>query len=368
MWLRKISILHYKNIKQADLSFSPKLNCFFGDNGMGKTNLLDAVYYLSFCRSCMNTPDSQLISYREELCLLQGEYERGGRTEEIFCALRRRGRKQFKRNKKEYGRLSEHIGLLPAVMVSPSDAALIAGGSAERRRFLDLVLSQHDAAYLHALIAYNKALLQRNVLLRESSSDEGLFEALEDQLARHGRLVYEKRRRLVEALLPLFARYHRLLCGEAEEVGLSYVSQLSEEGWEERLRDERGRDRLLGFSSVGVHKDELDMRLGDCLMRRAGSQGQNKTFLIALKLAQFAYLKQEGGEAPLLLLDDLFDKLDRGRVERLIGLVASADFGQIFLTDTNRQQLDEILRAVGPEYRLFRLEGGEPSPEEEAAP
>lgn len=362
MILKKLSILNYKNIVQAEVDFSPKMNCFFGNNGMGKTNLLDAIYYLSFCKSHTNTPDSQIIHTEKELCVVQGSYEYEGREEEIFCAMRRRQRKQFKRNKKEYDKLSEHIGLLPLVMVSPADSDLIRGGSDERRRFLDVIISQQDKPYLHALIQYNKALLQRNTLLKNQSADASLYEVLEMQLGRYGQLVYEKRRQLVEDFTPIFNQYYQTICRSAEVVGLHYVSQLETQDLFETLVAGRERDRVLGYTSAGIHKDELEMTLNDSLIRRVGSQGQNKTYLIALKLAQFVFLARKGRTTPILLLDDIFDKLDAARVEEIIKLVSSETFGQIFITDTNRKYLDEILSAMGNSYALFRVEQGEVQP------
>lgn len=365
MILKKLSVLNYKNILQAELAFSPKMNCFFGNNGMGKTNLLDAIYYLSFCKSHVNTPDSQLIRDGQELCLLQGCYDYDGQEEAIFCAIRRRQRKQFKRNKKEYEKLSEHIGLLPVVMVSPADSELIRGGSEERRRFLDLILSQEDKHYLHALIQYNKALLQRNSLLKEPPADVSLFEVLEMQLELYGEQIHEKRQGLVAQLTPLFNAYYRTICGAAESVGLRYLSPLEGTGLADRLAANRERDRLLGYTSCGIHKDELEMTLGGHLIRRTGSQGQNKSYLVALKLAQFAYLKQRGATTPILLLDDLFDKLDAERVEQIIRLVSGEGFGQIFITDTNRKYLDAILAAMEHSYALFHVDRGEIRKEEE---
>lgn len=362
MILKKLSILNYKNIVQAEVGFSPKMNCFFGNNGMGKTNLLDAIHYLSFCKSHTNTPDSQIIHTENELCVVQGSYDYEGREEEIFCAMRRRQRKQFKRNRKEYDKLSEHIGLLPLVMVSPADSDLIRGGSEERRRFLDVIISQQDKPYLHALIQYNKALLQRNTLLKNQCMDASLYEVLEMQLSRYGQLVYEKRRLLVEDFTPIFNEYYQTICRSAEVVGLYYVSQLETQDLFDTLVASRERDRVLGYTSAGIHKDELEMTLNESLIRRVGSQGQNKTYLIALKLAQFVFLSKKGRTTPILLLDDIFDKLDAARVEEIIKLVSSDAFGQIFITDTNRKYLDEILSAMGNAYALFRVEQGEVQP------
>lgn len=365
MILNKLSILNYKNILQSDVVCSPKMNCFFGNNGMGKTNLLDAIHYLSFCKSHVNTPDGQIINNDQEMCVIQGNYDYEGRSEEIFCAMRRRQRKQFKRNKKEYEKLSEHIGLLPLVMVSPADAELIQGGSEERRRFLDVIISQQDKQYLHALIQYNKALMQRNVLLKSQCMDVSLYEVLEMQLDMYGQVVYDKRRTLVDDFTPIFNTYYQMICRSSEQVGLHYVSQLEAGGLQEKLAVNRERDRILGYTSSGVHKDELEMTLDGYLIRRVGSQGQNKTYLIALKLAQFAFLAEKGQTTPILLLDDIFDKLDAARVEQIIKLVSGDSFGQIFITDTNRKYLDEILAAMNHDYSLFKVEKGEVQPMEE---
>lgn len=366
MILKKLSVLNYKNILQAEIGFSFKVNCFFGNNGMGKTNLLDAIHYLSFCKSLINTPDTQIINNDNDLCVIQGEYEYEGRNEEIFCALRRRQRKQFKRNKKEYDKLSEHIGLLPLVVVSPADVDLIRGGSEERRRFLDVIISQHDKFYLHALIQYNKALLQRNALLKNEGADASLYDVLELQMEMHGRTVYRKRVEFIEEFIPIFNDFYQVICQSSEQVDLQYVSQLAvEPDLAAKLARTRERDHILGYSSSGIHKDDLDMKLGDCLIRRIGSQGQNKTYLIALKLAQFDFLAKKGETVPILLLDDIFDKLDAARVEQIIKLVSGERFGQIFITDTNRKYLDEILAAVNNDYRLFKVENGEVKPMEE---
>lgn len=367
MILKKLSILNYKNILQAEISFSSGINCFFGNNGMGKTNLLDAIYYLSFCKSHVNTLDSQIIHNGQDLCVIQGWYEYEGREEDIFCAIRRKQRKQFKRNKKEYDKLSEHIGLLPLVMVSPADSELIQGGSEERRRFMDMIISQHDKSYLHALIQYNKALAQRNMLLKDQCTDASLYEVLEMQLDRYGLVIHEKRQVLVDDFTPIFNEYYQTICRSSERVGLRYVSQLEKGNLADMLAANRERDRILGYTSSGIHKDELEMTLGDYLIRRVGSQGQNKTYLIALKLAQFVFLSRRGQTCPILLLDDIFDKLDADRVEQIIKLVGGDQFGQIFITDTNRKYLDAILQSIDHGYALFRVEQGEVLPMEEEA-
>lgn len=360
MILKRISILNYKNLEQVELSFSPKLNCFFGQNGMGKTNLLDAVYFLSFCKSAGNPIDSQNICHDADFFVIQGFYEAAdGTPEEIYCGMKRRQKKQFKRNKKEYTRLSDHIGFLPLVMVSPADSELIAGGSDERRRFMDVVISQYDKEYLDALIRYNKALVQRNTLLKsEQPVEEELFLVWEEMMAQAGEVVFRKREAFIREFIPIFQSFYSFISQDREKVGLSYDSHARDASLLEVLKESRARDQIMGYSLRGVHKDELNMLLGDFPIKREGSQGQNKTYLVALKLAQFDFLKRTGTTVPLLLLDDIFDKLDTSRVEQIIKLVAGDSFGQIFITDTNREHLDRILHKVGSDYKMFRVEQG----------
>ena len=360
MILKRISILNYKNLEQVELSFSPKLNCFFGQNGMGKTNLLDAVYFLSFCKSAGNPIDSQNICHDADFFVIQGFYEAAdGTPEEIYCGMKRRQKKQFKRNKKEYTRLSDHIGFLPLVMVSPADSELIAGGSDERRRFMDVVISQYDKEYLDALIRYNKALVQRNTLLKsEQPVEEELFLVWEEIMAQAGEVVFRKREAFIREFIPIFQSFYSFISQDREKVGLSYDSHARDASLLEVLKESRARDQIMGYSLRGVHKDELNMLLGDFPIKREGSQGQNKTYLVALKLAQFDFLKRTGTTVPLLLLDDIFDKLDASRVEQIIKLVAGDSFGQIFITDTNREHLDRILHKVGSDYKMFRVEQG----------
>ena len=360
MILKRISILNYKNLEQVELSFSPKLNCFFGQNGMGKTNLLDAVYFLSFCKSAGNPIDSQNICHDADFFVIQGFYEAAdGTPEEIYCGMKRRQKKQFKRNKKEYTRLSDHIGFLPLVMVSPADSELIAGGSDERRRFMDVVISQYDKEYLDALIRYNKALVQRNTLLKsEQPVEEELFLVWEEMMAQAGEVVFRKRQAFIREFIPIFQSFYSFISQDREKVGLSYDSHARDASLLEVLKESRARDQIMGYSLRGVHKDELNMLLGGFPIKREGSQGQNKTYLVALKLAQFDFLKRTGTTVPLLLLDDIFDKLDASRVEQIIKLVAGDSFGQIFITDTNREHLDRILHKVGSDYKMFRVEQG----------
>lgn len=362
MILKKISVLNYKNIVQAELAFSPKMNCFIGHNGEGKTNLLDAVYFLSFCKSATNPVDSQNIRHGEDFFMLQGKYEHeSGEQEEVFCGMKRRQKKSFKRNKKEYKRLSDHIGLVPVVLVSPADADLISGGSEERRRFMDMVIVQYDHEYLDALVRYNKALQQRNVLLKqEEEPDEALMELWEEMMAQEGEKIYEKRKAYVEEFIPVFQDFYARISREKEHVGLRYISHGQRGELLDVIRRDRARDRIMGYSLHGVHKDDLEMTLGEFPIRREGSQGQNKTYLIALKLAQFDFLRRTGSRTtPLLLLDDIFDKLDADRVEQIVKLVSGEQFGQIFVTDTNRDHLDRILEKTDEDYKLFYVKNGE---------
>ena len=361
MILERISILNYKNLEQAELEFSPKMNCFIGQNGMGKTNLLDAVYYLSFCKSATNPIDSQNIRHDSDFFVIQGFYRTdAGDPEEVYCGLKRRQKKQFKRNKKEYGRLSDHIGFVPLVMVSPADTELIAGGSDGRRRFMDVVISQYDREYLDALIRYNKALSQRNALLKaEQEPDEELMLVWEEMMAAAGETVFRKRSEFIAGFIPTFQSFYAHISHDKEKVDLSYESHATEGRLLDIIKESRRRDRIMGYSLKGIHKDDLVMRLGDFPIKREGSQGQNKTYLIALKLAQFDFLKRTGGNTtPLLLLDDIFDKLDASRVEQIIKLAAGDNFGQIFITDTNRDHLDKILRKIEGEYKVFSVENG----------
>ncbi len=361
MILKRISILNYKNLEQVELDFSTKMNCLIGQNGMGKTNLLDAIYYLSFCKSANNPIDSQNIKHDQNFFVLQGSYVTElGDVEEVYCGLKRRQKKQFKRNKKEYTRLSDHIGFIPLVMVSPADAELIAGGSEERRRFMDVVISQYDRDYLSALIRYNKALTQRNTLLKaEEEPDNELMEVWEEIMAMAGEVVYRKRKEFVNEFIPVFQIFYSSISQGQEQVSLSYESHADNGNLLQQLKDNRQRDRIMGYSLKGVHKDDLVMQLDSYPIKREGSQGQNKTFLIALKLAQFDFLRRTGSNTtPLLLLDDIFDKLDASRVEQIVKLVSGNRFGQIFITDTNRDHLDKILEKVHGEYKVFSVEQG----------
>ena len=354
--LKKLSILNYKNIAEATLELSPKMNCLIGQNGVGKTNVLDAVYYLSFCRSSNNPIDSQVIRHGQDFFMLEGVYEGEIEEEVISCAMKRGMKKHFRRNKKEYKRLSEHIGLITIVMVSPNDTLLIDGSSEERRRFMDVVISQQDRSYIEELNRYNKALQQRNTLLKQDQSpDPDVMAILEEQMAHSGEAIYRRRAKLVEQMVPLFQQYYERISGGHEQVSLNYVSHCQRGPLLEVIQRDRWKDQAIGYSLHGIHRDDLEMQIDGHPMRREGSQGQLKTYVTSLKLAQFKVL----GGKPILLLDDIFDKLDAERVEQIVKLVADDEFGQIFITDTNREHLDQILSASSHDYRIFHVKDGE---------
>ena len=362
MILENISIINYKNIKGVNLDLSPKINCLIGHNGVGKTNFLDAIYYLSFCRSANNPIDSQIIMHDENFFMLEGKYRtEQGDIENIYCGMKRGTKKHFKRNKKEYKRLSQHIGLVPLIYVSPSDSSLIEGGSEERRRLMDVVISQYDHSYIELLANYNKALQQRNALLKmEEEPDLSLLDIWEQEMARNGELLFQKRLAFVEELVPVFQRIYQQISGQREMVSLRYVSHCQRGPLLDVIQRDRFKDRAVGYSLHGVHRDDLEMLIGDFQMKREGSQGQNKTFVLALKLAQFDFLRRTSSiTTPLLLLDDIFDKLDAQRVESIVQLVSGENFGQIFITDTNRDHLDKILSKSDGEYKIFTVEGGD---------
>ena len=361
MILNRISIVNFKNIKAADLELSPKMNCFIGLNGAGKTNFLDAVYYLSFCHGVSGSPDSQLIKHDEDFFMLEGNYDSSDEVKDVIsCAMKKGRKKHFKRNGKDYRKLSQHIGLIPLILISPSDISLVIGGGEERRKFMDVAISQYDHTYLSALMRYDKALQQRNALLRgEAEPDATLLDVLEDEMARQGNILFDKRDNFIERLIPVFQEIYQDISDCQEEISLKYVSHAREGDLLEILRSGRMRDRAVGHSLHGAHRDDLEMLIGGYPLKREGSQGQLKSFVLSLKLAQFDFLRQKSdGIMPLLLLDDIFDKLDVCRVERIVRLVSGRHFGQIFITDTNRDHLDGILRQGDGDYRIFLVDNG----------
>ena len=360
MILEKLSIINYKNIAETTLELSPKTNCFIGHNGAGKTNVLDAVYYLSFCHSASNPVDSQVIRHGQDFLMLEAAYQ-DSQPITVTCGMKRGQKKHFKRDKKEYRKLSEHIGLIPIVLISPADTYLIEGGSEERRRLMDVVIAQLDRLYMDFLNRYNKALQQRNVLLKqEEEPDAELLSLWEEQMAVEGERIYQRRDAFVRELTPIFQHYHERISGCRERVAITYESHCQRGPLLDVIQRDRQKDRIMGYSLHGIHRDDLVFTLGGHPIRREGSQGQHKTFVVALKLAQFDFLKRtNGGNTPILLLDDIFDKLDASRVEQIVTLVASEEFGQIFITDTNREHLDQILAATSHDYKIFQVENGE---------
>ena len=377
--LTSLNILNYRNIREASLEFAPKLNCFVGLNGQGKTNVLDAIYLLSFAKSAFTSQDSLNITHGEEMAMVQGNY--GEFT--ISCGLRKGVKKQFRKDKKDYPRLIDHIGLIPLVMISPSDQQLIDEGSDERRRFMDVVISQLDRKYLDCLTTYNALLKQRNALLKQygdaPNPPDDLLEVLEWQMTEPAEYIFAKRTAFFEAFEPYFAKTYAQISGSAEIPQLRYISQLQDRDLREAYVRTRQRDLILGWTSQGIHKDDLEMRLGDYPLKQVGSQGQQRTFVLSMKLAQALYLSYsepasgltaEGGPTasavlqaepvrrkPILLLDDIFDRLDSERVERIVEMVQGDDFGQIFITDTDRQHLTDILKPNN-NAKIFHVENG----------
>ena len=407
MILQSLNILNYRNIREASLEFAPKLNCFVGLNGQGKTNVLDAIYLLSFAKSAFTSQDSLNITHGEEMAMVQGTYitspqpspqgrelseqsqfssleGRSGGVTTISCGLRKGVKKQFRRDKKDYPRLIDHIGLIPLVIISPADQQLIDEGSDERRRFMDVVISQSDRKYLDSLTRYNALLKQRNALLKQLQTppqpspqgrevSEDLLEVLEWQMVEPAEYIFKARTEFFEAFQPYFEEVYRRISGrknatetdnpEGPEVpGLRYVSQLQDRDLREAYVRTRQRDLILGWTSQGVHKDDLEMKLGEWPLKQVGSQGQQRTFILAMKLAQALYLgaishQPSAFSKPILLLDDIFDRLDGERVERIVNMVQGEEFGQIFITDTDRQHLTEILKP-NENAKIFHVEGG----------
>jgi DNA replication and repair protein RecF len=357
MHLKKLSIVNFKNYEQAEFNFSDRINCFVGDNGVGKTNLMDAIHYLALAKSYFNAVDSQNIKHEKDFAVIQGEFQREDKTEGIYCGIQRNKRKQFRRNKKDYQKLSEHIGLIPLVMISPADSSLILDGGEERRKFINSVVAQFDRNYLENLIQYNHALLQRNKLLKEINNadtfDRDYLSVWDEQLIDYGQKIFDVRKDFIGRLLPVFSDFYRTISGEREEVELIYESQLFEKDFRTLLKESIRKDLILQYSTTGIHKDDLDMRLGGYPLKKTGSQGQQKTFVVALKLAKFDFIKSVCKMNPILLLDDIFDKFDLNRVEQIIRLVAENNFGQIFITDTSISHLKKILEEIHIDHKVF---------------
>lgn len=360
MILERVDIVNFKNIPEAKLDFSPAVNCLLGLNGMGKSNLLEAIHFLSVARPIRSVPETTLVTHGADMLMVKGSYLMdSGAQETVSCGIVKGKGKTLRRNDKEYGRISEHIGKFPIVSVTPADSEIVTGSGETRRRLIDIVISQADPAYLSRLIRYNRALESRNKMLRAGISDRLLYESIESTMAEAAASIHKSRQEWTAEILPDFKRYYAAVSGQNEEAGLEYRSALNERPLQEVLDSERARDLALGFTSAGIHRDDLSTRLGDYSMKRLGSQGQVKSFTVALRLAIFDYLRRHGGQTPILLLDDIFDKLDSERVARIIAEVSGGDnFGQIFITDTNREHLDETLAPLKSESALFEVVNG----------
>ncbi|WP_066627267.1 DNA replication/repair protein RecF [Labilibacter marinus] len=363
MFLKHLHLINFKNIELAQLELCEGINCFIGSNGAGKTNMLDAIYYMSFCKSFFNPIDSQNIRHEHDFFVIQGTYNLNDEKEHVYCGLKKGVKKQFKRNKKEYDKLSNHIGLLPLVMISPQDERLIVEGSEQRRKYIDSVISQYDRAYLEHLINYNRVISQRNVYLKNlkalNKAAHDMLDVWDFQILELGKKISKARALFLDELKPVFLEMYNFISGEKEVVEFAYKSHLNDDDFEVALRESRERDMILGYSTKGVHKDDVDFRIGGYPIKKMGSQGQKKTFLIALKLGQFKFLAEHKNRKPLLLLDDIFDKLDTQRGDRLIELVGGDFFNQIFITDTQLNRIKPVLRKINKESRIFMVEDGE---------
>lgn len=364
MYLRELKLTNFKNCESADLQFSENVNCFVGLNGAGKTNILDAIYYLSFCKSFFGATDKQNIRHEQDFFAIHGLYSHDGKDDEmVSCVQKREQKKSFRFNKKEYDRLSDHIGKFPLVMISPYDRDLINEGSDLRRKFIDGVISQFDPLYLNALLKYNRALLQRNMQLKQFAEsrhfERDLLRLWEDQMAQHADDIHAKRHRFLEEFLPIFQHYYEIVSGGTEKVNVIYQSRLDEKPLNALLDESLQQDCYSGYTNVGIHKDDLEFALDGHPLKKFGSQGQQKSFVVSIRLAQFEFNYQKIGYKPILLLDDIFDKLDAERVEQIVRLVSGDAFGQIFITDTNRDHLDQILQSSALDYKIFYVDNGE---------
>lgn len=359
MHLHALSLLNYKNFTEADFTFDSKVNCFVGRNGIGKTNVLDAVYHLAYGKSYFNPMSVQNIRHGADFFMIDGRFEKDGRAEQIVCSLKKGQKKILKRNGKEYEKFSDHIGFLPLVIISPSDRDLITEGSEYRRKFLDVVISQLDQSYLRNLIAYDKVVQQRNALLKyfaiNRTFDAATLGIYNEQLQSHGIPIFEARRQFLEEFLPIFERYHHAITGSADRVRLVYQSHLHEHSFEQLMDMHWQRDKVLQYTSAGVHKDDLLFEIDEHPIKKFGSQGQQKSYLIALKLAQFEFVRKRSGQKPILLFDDIFDKLDEDRVGKIVEMVNQDDFGQLFLSDTHPDRTEALVKSIHQSYKIFKL-------------
>ena len=359
MYLKKIALFNYKNFSEATFEFDSKINCFVGKNGIGKTNVLDAIFHLSYGKSYFNPLAVQNIKHGEEFFVIDGEFEKKDRTEQIVCSLKKGQKKILKRNGKQYDKFSEHLGFIPLVIISPADRDLIIEGSETRRKFIDSVISQLDSVYLHQLIQYQKILNQRNALLKyfalNQVFDTETLSIYNEQLDTFGQTIFEKRTAFLADFVPIFNKHHHAITGSEETVQLVYESQLSEKKLLTLLQENINKDRVLHYTSVGIHKDDLSFEIDNYPIKKFGSQGQQKSFLIALKLAQFEFVKKQSGENPILLFDDIFDKLDETRVGKIVEMVNNDNFGQLFISDTHPERTEAIIKSTHQSYKIFNL-------------
>lgn len=359
MYLKKVTLFNFKNFDEATFNFEHKVNCFVGKNGVGKTNVLDAIYHLAFGKSYFNSLAVQNIKHNQDFFTIDGDFEKNNRSENILCSLKKGQKKILKRNGKIYEKFSDHLGFIPMVIISPTDADLIREGSETRRKFIDSVISQLDNLYLQDLISYQKILSQRNALLKyfavNRTFDKETIDIYDQQLNILGQNIYVKRKNFLEEFVPIFNVFYQNISNSAETVQLVYESQLSEKSLLLLLQENINRDKALQYTSVGIHKDDLLFNIGDYAIKKFGSQGQQKSFLIALKLAQFEFVKKQSGEKPILLFDDIFDKLDETRVEKIVAMVNNNDFGQLFISDTHEERTENIVKSTNQNYKIFNL-------------
>ena len=359
MFLKRISLLNYKNFSEIDFELDSKINCFVGKNGIGKTNILDAIYHLANGKSYFNPLAVQNIKHGEDFFVVDGEFEKNGRTEQILCSLKKGQKKILKRNGKVYEKFSDHIGFIPLVIISPADSDLIIEGSETRRKFIDTVISQLDSSYLQQLIQYQKIISQRNALLKffalNHVFENDTLSIYNEQLNTLGQFIFEKRKKFLIDFIPIFNYYHHEITNSAETVQLVYQSNLFEKDTLTLLEENISKDRALHYTSVGVHKDDLSFEIDNYPIKKFGSQGQQKSFLIALKLAQFDFVKKQSGEKPILLFDDIFDKLDEFRVSKIIEMVNKEEFGQLFISDTHPERTENIVKTTLQSYKIFNL-------------
>jgi DNA replication and repair protein RecF len=359
MYLKRLTIFSFKNYKEAEFEFEPGANALTGANGSGKTNVLDAIHYLGLCKSYFHSTDSINVMHGSNFFSIGGKFflKDNDFADEVFVGMKSGSKKVVKRNHKEYQKLSEHIGLLPVVMVAPVDQVLITGSGEERRRLMDSIISQYDQRYLDILVSYNRILQQRNSLLkntpRGAMPDESLLQIINEQLANAGTLIYDVRRDFISKFVPIFNKYYSFLTDDKEKVDVEYVSKLSEQPMMELLVQSIYKDLALQYTSVGIHRDDLELLLNKYPVRKIGSQGQQKSFVLAIKLAQFELISQYSGVKPLLLLDDIFDKLDVHRITRLMELVSNETFGQIFITDTTDTHIRDVFEKINVPLKIF---------------